>query len=85
MPARFRTRSSRFRCCPSERVTHDVWAEVLVSVPGCDDRTTDVSSSSSRNEVLDAHARARSVADHIVPLYNPEVFDRYPDGLVAPP
>jgi len=36
-------------------------------------------------EVLDAHGRARSVADHIVPLYDPEVFDRYPDGLVAPP
>jgi hypothetical protein len=36
-------------------------------------------------EVLNAHARARSVADHVVPLYDPEVFDRYRDGLVAPP
>jgi glyoxylase-like metal-dependent hydrolase (beta-lactamase superfamily II) len=36
-------------------------------------------------EVLAAHTRARAVADHVVPLYDLEVFDRYPDGLVAPP
>jgi glyoxylase-like metal-dependent hydrolase (beta-lactamase superfamily II) len=35
-------------------------------------------------EALAAHNRARQVADHIVPLYDPDVFVRYSDGLVAP-
>jgi hypothetical protein len=34
-------------------------------------------------EALEAHRRAR-LADHVVPLYDPLVFERYPDGVVAP-
>lgn len=36
-------------------------------------------------EALAAYERARSTADHLVPLYDPKVFDRYPDGVVAKP
>jgi hypothetical protein len=35
-------------------------------------------------EALACYERTRRVADHIVPLYDPKVFDRYPDGVVAP-
>jgi hypothetical protein len=35
-------------------------------------------------EALACYERTRRVADHIVPLYDPKVFDRYPDGIVAP-
>lgn len=34
-------------------------------------------------EALATGERARRVADHLVPLYDPAVFDRYPDGVVA--
>jgi hypothetical protein len=34
-------------------------------------------------EALSAYERALSVAAHLVPLYDPKVFDRYPDGLIA--
>jgi hypothetical protein len=34
-------------------------------------------------EGIAAYARTRQVADHIVPLYDPKVFDRYPNGVVA--
>jgi hypothetical protein len=30
-----------------------------------------------------AYARARRVADHVVPLHDPRVFERYPGGVVA--
>jgi hypothetical protein len=36
-------------------------------------------------EALAAYQRARSVAAHLVPLYDPLVFERYPDGVVAEP
>jgi glyoxylase-like metal-dependent hydrolase (beta-lactamase superfamily II) len=35
-------------------------------------------------EAMAAYDRARDVADHLVPLYDPKVFDRYPDGIVSP-
>lgn len=35
-------------------------------------------------EALNAYARTRQVAKHIVPLYDPQVFSRYPDGMIAP-
>lgn len=35
-------------------------------------------------EAIACYERTRRVADHIVPLYDPRVFDRYPDGVVAP-
>ncbi|MBW3560977.1 MAG: hypothetical protein KY437_00605 [Actinobacteria bacterium] len=38
----------------------------------------------SMYETLATYERARRVADHLVPLYDPEVFERYPDGVVAP-
>ena len=34
-------------------------------------------------EGIAAYARTRDVADHIVPLYDPRVFERYPEGVVA--
>lgn len=34
-------------------------------------------------EALAAYARARKTAAHLVPLYDPKVFDRYPNGVVA--
>ncbi|MEH1122937.1 hypothetical protein [Micromonospora sp. CPCC 206061] len=34
-------------------------------------------------EGLACYERTRRVADHIVPLYDPKVFDRYPDGVIA--
>jgi hypothetical protein len=34
-------------------------------------------------EGLAAYERTRRVADHIVPLYDPRVFERYPGGVVA--
>lgn len=34
-------------------------------------------------EGLACFARTRRVADHILPLYDPKVFQRYPGGLVA--
>lgn len=39
----------------------------------------------SLSEALAAHERTRRVARHAVPLYDPEVFRRYPDGVVAAP
>jgi hypothetical protein len=36
-------------------------------------------------EALGAYERARRTADHLVPLYDPKVFDRYPNGVVAKP
>jgi hypothetical protein len=36
-------------------------------------------------EALACYDRVRRVADHIVPLYDPKVFERYSDGVVAPP
>lgn len=38
----------------------------------------------SMYEALACYERTRRVAAHIVPLYDPKVFDRYPDGVVAP-
>ena len=35
-------------------------------------------------EALAAHRRVRQVADHPVPLYDPLVFEKYSDGLIAP-
>jgi hypothetical protein len=35
-------------------------------------------------EALEAHARTRRVADIPVPLYDPLVLERHPDGVVAP-
>lgn len=35
-------------------------------------------------EVLDAYARVRTTADHILPLYDPKNFERFPGGVVAP-
>jgi hypothetical protein len=37
----------------------------------------------SMQEALACYERTRRVADHIVPLYDPRVFDRYPGGVVA--
>lgn len=34
-------------------------------------------------EGLATYERARNAADHIVPLYDPRVFDRYPGGVIA--
>lgn len=34
-------------------------------------------------EGIACYERTRRVADHIVPLYDPKVFDRYPGGVVA--
>lgn len=34
-------------------------------------------------EALETYERTRRGADHIVPLYDPEVFDRYPGGAIA--
>jgi hypothetical protein len=34
-------------------------------------------------ETLAAYERARRTAAHLVPLYDPKVFDRYADGVVA--
>jgi hypothetical protein len=38
----------------------------------------------SFEEALCCYARVRRSADHIVPIHDPKVFDRYPDGVVAP-
>ena len=35
------------------------------------------------HEALAAHERTRQRADHAVPLYDPLVLERYPDGVVA--
>jgi hypothetical protein len=37
----------------------------------------------SMYEALACYERTRRVADHVVPLYDPKVFDRYPGGVVA--
>jgi hypothetical protein len=37
----------------------------------------------SMHEGLAAYERTRRVADHVVPLYDPTVFERYPDGIIA--
>lgn len=37
----------------------------------------------SMYEALACYERTRRVANHIVPLYDPKVFDRYPDGVIA--
>jgi hypothetical protein len=34
-------------------------------------------------EALAAYERARATAAHLVPLYDPKVFDRYPDGIIS--
>lgn len=34
-------------------------------------------------EALATYERTRRSADHILPLYDPEVFDRYPGGVIA--
>lgn len=39
--------------------------------------------SESMAEGLAAYARARRVADHLLPLYDPAVFDRYLGGVIA--
>ena len=36
-------------------------------------------------EALTAYDRARRVAARLVPLYDPKVFDRYPDGVISAP
>lgn len=35
----------------------------------------------SMYEGLATYDRARRVADHLIPLYDPKVFERYPDGI----
>lgn len=37
----------------------------------------------SLEEGVACYARARRVADHLLPLYEPRVFERYPGGIVA--
>jgi hypothetical protein len=37
----------------------------------------------SMYEALATNERTRNVADHIVPLYDPKAYERYPDGVVA--
>ena len=37
----------------------------------------------SMYEALACYERTRRVADHVVPLYDPKVFDRYPGGVLA--
>lgn len=39
--------------------------------------------SESMQEALDCYARVRASADHILPLTDPRLLDRYPDGLAA--
>lgn len=39
----------------------------------------------SLEEMLTTNRRVLETARHIVPLYDPAVFERYPDGLIAPP
>lgn len=34
-------------------------------------------------EAMAAYERTRRIADHVVPLYDPAVFRRYPDGRIA--
>lgn len=46
-----------------------------------DDRLLGINESMS--EALDTNARVRRTADHVVPLYDPAVFDRYPGGAIA--
>lgn len=38
----------------------------------------------SLEETKRAYARLRSSADHLLPLYDPTVFDRYPGGVICP-
>ncbi|MDG4791730.1 hypothetical protein O7626_38570 [Micromonospora sp. WMMD1102] len=35
-------------------------------------------------EAIECYERTQRVADHVVPLYDPKVFDRYPGGVIAP-
>ena len=35
-------------------------------------------------EALTCYERVLATADHIVPIHDPKVFDRYPDGVIAP-
>ncbi len=37
----------------------------------------------SMQEALETNERVLRTADHIVPLYDPKVFDRYPGGIVS--
>jgi glyoxylase-like metal-dependent hydrolase (beta-lactamase superfamily II) len=37
----------------------------------------------SMEEALTAYDRVRREAAHIIPLYDPKVYDRYPDGIVV--
>lgn len=39
--------------------------------------------SESMEEGIRTYARARRVADHLLPLYDPAVFRRYPGGVIA--
>ncbi len=34
-------------------------------------------------EALACNERVLRTADHIVPIHDPKVFDRYPDGVIA--
>lgn len=38
----------------------------------------------SMEEVQTAYRRVRKASAHLVPLHDPKVFERYPDGLVVP-
>ena len=38
----------------------------------------------SFEETFRTYERVRRTADHVIPLYDGKVFDRYPDGIVAP-
>ena len=38
----------------------------------------------SMDEALSANARVLASADHIVPIHEPKVFERYRDGVIAP-
>jgi hypothetical protein len=38
----------------------------------------------SMEEALAAYARVADVSAHLVPLHDPKVFERYPNGVVAP-
>ena len=36
-------------------------------------------------EALDCYARVLDTAQHLVPIHDPKVFDRYPGGVITPP
>lgn len=36
-------------------------------------------------EAMTCYARTREVADHIIPIHDPKVLDRYPDGKITGP